>query len=253
MLSQHTIRTGLAAGAALLATAALGGSAVVAEAAMPRMQQADFTVTATATQTTTWKRSPSASIADCMPVERHTGEGRETVSMTLKPWKYTAYRVGRQLSLVAAPGKSGMGPHAWTKVSRQGVERVEAVPGTCMDNPGSVVDSGPYDCGTRNRFLSPQIGYRRGRLTLEAGEAPLAPLNRVDYDNCPIYVAEGVRANGLTSTPSRSAVPIGELLDPDLRKHIVLARRSWKLRSGSYRGTTTVRWTLTLTRRGPVR
>ncbi len=238
---------------ALLSLLLLGCAAAPAQAAIPRMQQAPFTVSATATQTTTWTRTPGASAADCMPLERFTGEGRETVAMTLKPWRYTAYRVGGALSFVAAPGKSGLGPHAWTKVSRRGVERVEEVADTCMGNPGRIRDSGPYDCGTRNRFLSPHVGWSRGRLTLEAGEAPLAPLGEIEYRTCPIMVAAGVRENGLTRASSLATVPLADLLSPRLRQHIVLARRSWRLRVPGYRGTTTVRWTLKLTRTGPVR
>lgn len=250
MLSDRILRprAALLGGVAIAALAAPG-----AHAAMPRMQQADFTVSATATQTTTWKRSPQAAVADCSPIERFSGEGRETVSMTLKPWRFTAFRIGRQLSFVAAPGKSGLGPHAWTKVSRSGVERVEEVAGSCMGNPGRVTDGGPYDCGTRNRFLSPQVGWRGGRLTLGASEAPLAPLNAGEYRTCPVHVADGVEANGLTAVGSLSPVPVGELLDPGLRRHIVLARRTFRLNRDGRLGTTTVRWTLTLTRKGPVR
>jgi hypothetical protein len=240
--------------AALLGAVALAAvAAPTADAAMPRMQQADFMVSATATQTTTWKRGPQASVADCSPIVRFSGEGRETVSMTLKPWRFTAFRIGRQLSIVAAPGKAGLGPHAWTKVSRTGVERSEEVAGTCMGNPGRVIDGGPYDCGTRNRFLSPQVGWRGGRLTLGASEAPLAPLNAGEYRTCPIHVADGVEANGLTPIGSLSRVPVGELLDPGLRQHVVLARRTLRLNRDGRSGTTTVRWTLTLTRKGPVR
>jgi len=253
MLSEQIRRPRAALLAAALAAVASAGAATAAEAAIPRMQQADFTVSATATQTTSWKRDPLASVADCTPIERFTGEGRETVSLTLKPWSFTAYRVGGQLSLVAKPGRSGFGPQAWTKVSRSGREQVEEVAGTCMGNPRRVTDGGPYDCGTRNRFLTPQLGYERARLTLGASEAPLAPLHKVRYETCPIHVADGVTENGLTKTPSLAKVPVGELLDPDLRQHIVLARKTYRLAAGGYRGTTTVRWTVKLTRRGPVR
>lgn len=250
MLSHTTLRPR----AALLGAVALAAlAAPSARAAMPRMQQADFMVSATATQTTTWKRTPQAAVSDCSPIVRFGGEGRETVSMTLKPWKFTAFRIGRQLSVVAAPGRAGLGPHAWTKVSRTGVERTEEVAGSCMGNPGRVSDGGPYDCGARNRFLSPQVGWRGGRLTLGASEAPLAPLNAGEYRTCPVYVAEGVEANGLSVVGSLSPVPVGELLDPALRQHIVLARRTFRLGRDSRSGTTTVRWTLTLTRKGPVR
>lgn len=253
MLSATAPRPRAALLAAALSAIATAGAATAAEAAIPRMQQADFIVSATATQTTTWKKAPGASTADCSPILRFSGEGRETVAMTLKPARFTAYRVGRQLSLVAAPGRDGFGPQAWAKVSRNGREQAEEIAGSCMDNPRRMIGGGPYDCGTRNRLFTPHFGYQRARLTLGAGEAPLAPLHKVDYDTCPIHVADGVTENGLTTTPSLGTVPAGDLLDPGMRQHIVLGRKTFRLDSGGFRGTTTVRWTVKLTRKGPVR
>lgn len=243
---------------ALAAALALaGGTAAVAAtaptaAALPTLQNATFKVSLRATQTTSWSRAPMASAADCSPILRFSGRGTEQVSVTLKPTKFTAWRTAGEVTFLGDPGKDGFGVNTAMKITRKGAEQAEEVAGSCMGNPGKVTSTGPYDCGTKRDNVSPQVTLQGGRVRLKIGQGLPAPLVSPEFRSCPAFANDAVELNGITEIPSLEKITAGELFGR-FRQHILLARRTFKLSGGGYRGTTTVAWEITLTRTGAVR
>ncbi|MDW5593710.1 hypothetical protein VSS74_05155 [Conexibacter stalactiti] len=243
----------------LLAALALAGSSAgavalptAAHAAIPTLQNATFKVSLRATQTTSWSREPMGSIADCSPIVRFSGRGTEQVSVTLKPAKFTAWRTAGEVTFLGDPGKDGFGINTAMKIARNGVEQAEEVAGSCMGNPGRVTSTGPYDCGSKRNNVSPSITLAGGRVRLKLGDGLPAPLISPKFRTCPAYANPAVELNGITEIPSLEKIAAGELFGT-FRQHILLARRTFKLSGGGYRGTTTVAWEITLTRTGAVR
>lgn len=239
----------LAAGALAAATLLAAPAAAVTIPKIPRYQQATFAVSLTATQKTTWKATGRASMRDCMPLFRTTGEGTETVTMrTTRGARATLMKSGREATFLLHGSSLGVEVPTDASVTRQGILRTTEIAGSCGDNPEQTSDTGPYDCGPRNRDLIFKASYVRGRLGFEADQGLIAPLTPQRYENCPIFANPKVLTNDLTLATTRA--PAGELLDRRFRKHIVLGRKSWKLDSKDATGTTTVSWKLTLVRRG---
>ena len=236
---------------AALAAASAALALPTAAQAAPKFQQATFVVSAKLSQTTTWQGRPMATTADCVPLTRYEGEGSETVSATLKRWKLVAYRAGRQLGLTPARGSDPMGPTVNARVKRTASERVIELAGSCAGNPGAVHERGPYDCGDRNRPQTVTFTWHRGRFSVGLAPSILVPLTKTRYDSCPLRANPAVAQNGFTQI--WQALPAADLFDPGLRKHIVLARKTFPLKEAGFTGRTVVRWEVTLTRQGKIR
>ncbi len=236
----------IASAAALLAPAAAAQAA-----GMPVLQQATFKVTVEAQQTTSWRLVPRATVADCMPLVRVSGTGRETTTFKLTS-KTTAYRVNGEASFVPAVGKTGFPPAGWAKTSRSGAEYADAVPGSCAGNPGGRSDGGPYDCGSRRQLLVPSLQITRNRLRLTFSEGLPAPLVPARYESCPFYASSAVKPVSITEIPSLEKITAGEAFGR-FKQHVLLARRTFKLDTRLVQATTTISWTATITRTGAIR
>lgn len=228
-----------------LVPAAASAAPVVPD--MPRMASTDFRVSIVARQTTTWRESPNAAAADCSEYWTTRGDGKETVTMrTRRPFVLTAYRTGRRVEFV--PGLTRRGAME-SLVSGRTDRRANVLfdVTNCAEDTEYVRRGGPYDCGVRSydRTARLQIGWSRIMLDL-SGEPLLAPLVRTDYESCPVYANTHVATNGITRISQ--SFPSADLFDPALKKHIVLASKTFRLRDGRFSGSTTVRWELTMVR-----
>ena len=236
----------IASAAALLAPAAAAQAA-----GMPVLQQASFKVTVEARQSTSWRLVPRASVADCMPLVRHSGSGRETTTFRLTS-KTTGYRVNGQASFVPALGRSGFPPAGWAKTSRSGAEYADEIPGSCAGNGARRTGGGPYDCGSRRVLLVPQLEIAGNRLRLSFSEGLPAPLVPARYETCPFYASSDVEPVSITNIPSLEKLTAGEAFGR-FKQHVLLARRTFKLDTRLVQATTTVSWTATITRTSAVR
>lgn len=234
----------------LLAGALLSSAAGTAQA-IPALQQARFKVAVTARQTTSWRLVPRSTIADCMPLVKISGSGRETTTFKLTS-QTTAYRVGGKASFVPAVGKEGFPPAGWARTSRSGAEYADEVPGSCAGNPARRTGGGPYDCGPRRQLMVPSLEIAGNRLKLTFSEGLPAPLVPVRYETCPFYASPDVKPISITEIPSLERFTAGEAFGR-FKQHVLLARRTFVLDTRLVRATTTVNWTATLTRTGPIR
>lgn len=235
----------------LLAGALAASVAAPASAAMPIMQQASFKVAVEARQTTSWRLLPRAAIADCMPLVRYSGSGRETTTFRLTS-KTTGYRVGNGASFVPRATKDGFPPAGWARTVRSGAEYADEIPGSCAGNPARRTGGGPYDCGSRRQLKSAMLEITGNRLKLTLSDGLPAPLVPPRYESCPFYASPDVTPVDITEIQSLERFTAGEAFGR-FKQHVLLARRTFPLSTKSVRGTTTVSWTVTLTRTGPVR
>lgn len=247
MLTNRSIRplaTLLLAGAALLSTAA-------SAQAIPKLQQAAFKVTVEARQTTDWRLVPRAVVSDCSPLVRFSGSGRETTTFKLTS-KTTAYRVGGKATFVATPGRDGFAPAGWAKTTRSGVEYAEEIAGSCAGNQARRSGGGPYDCGSRRQLMVPTLELVGNRLSVTLAEGLPAPLVPVRFETCPVHASPEVRLLGITAIQSLERFTAAEAFGR-FKQHVLLARRTFPYRTSGVSGKTTVSWTATLTRTGPIR
>lgn len=233
----------------LLAGALLGPA--TADAGIPRLQQAGFKLTVEAQQTTNWRLSPRATVADCSPLVRFSGSGRETTTFKLTA-KTTGYRIGGRASFIPAVGRDGFPPSGWARTVRSGAEYADEIAGSCAGNPARRSGGGPYDCGARRELLTPTLELVGNRLRLTLSEGLPAPLVPVEYKTCPVHASSEVRLLGITNIPSLERFTAAEAFGR-FRQHILLARRTFRYVASGVRATTTVSWTATLTRSGPIR
>jgi hypothetical protein len=250
------LATARAALSAAAATVALATAAVAPQAAsaapMPRLQTADFTVAVKATQTTSWTLGGGARAADCSPLVRFSGSGRETTRFAFPAKRYTGLRVNKAADLVVKPGKDGFAPTGWAVTTRAGREEGEEIAGSCGDNPARRTASQPTDCGSRRQLMTPIISFTGNRMRLRLEEGLPAPLVPPRYERCPLHAPSGVEEVGITAVPSLERFAPTELFG-SFRQHVLLARRTFRTTSGNVRATTTVSWTATVTRVGKVR
>ncbi len=236
----------LAAGAlaaGLLAVAPFGAAAAPR---IPSFASVRYAVSIDATQTTTWQLRPRASARDCSPLVESTGGGRQVLRVrTRKPVLVQAHRSGGAVAFLWPLAEDG---DARGTVTRSANVTSRTVGGSCGENPSAPVDRGPSDCGTKQQARSFVVTYERGRLGVASTPALLGPLTPDRFARCELHAHAAVDEEDLTKTTVR--IPARELVTRRFGKHVVLGRRTWKLRSSGVTGTTTVRWTMTLVRRG---
>lgn len=217
----------------------------------PRTASTEFRVAIVARQTTTWREAPGAAAADCTEYWTTRGDGKETVTMrTRRPFLLTAYRTGRRVDFMpAVNGRGLMESLVAGRTDRRANVLFDVV--GCDDGNRYARSGGPYDCGPRTyeRTATLRIGWSRMILDLN-GAPSLVPLVRTDYESCPIHANRHVTTNGITKISQ--SFPAADLFDPAMKRHVVLASKTFRLRDGRFSGATTVRWELTLTRTKPI-
>ncbi|MDX8150783.1 hypothetical protein SK069_04180 [Patulibacter brassicae] len=232
---------GLAAGLLAIVPLAAGAAPRV-----PSVTSVRYAVSIDATQTTTWRLVPRASARDCSPLVESTGSGRQVLRVrTHKPVLVQAHRVGGEVALLWPLAEEG---DALGTVTRSADVTSRTIGGSCGQNPSAPVDRGPSDCGTKRQARSFVVTYERGRLGVASTPALLGPLTPDRFARCELHAHADVDEEDLTRTTVR--IPARELVTRRFGKHVVLGRRTWKLRGSGVTGTTTVRWTMTLVRRG---
>jgi hypothetical protein len=226
----------------LLVTAA-GAPAAASAAGIPSIRT--FAVTAEGVQSTTFTLH-HAKQAQCDQGAYGSGSER-VVFWAKKPEKIavTQYRgvvnIGPE-----APGANEILVKASVTRNRHVV--TDPLDPRCAGNGGGAPTPAP-DCGHKNMTFGVEVGWwsRKPRgLTLGTGllAPPLLP-----YKNCP--VRGNVLPNFLTSTTSGrqivAPIPVSDLFDPSLRKHIVKAHGTYRLHDADGGFTTTIHWTVSLT------
>jgi hypothetical protein len=230
--------------ATLAALAAVAAAPSAADAAGAPMKQR-FSLTVEGSQVTTWKRPPRAWPADCVPLSRTSGQGDETVRIrTTRSLRLTAHRLPGGYTGLTLDSRDVLGARVAATVRRRAKEQAEEMG---CDTGHRITELGPYDCGTRDRKLKLMLLFDRRRgLGVETHEPLVRPLTKIDYETCPIHVAKGVTPNGFTTI--FHAIPMRDLLDRRIGKHIIIARKTFRGTVDGVQTRTTVRWTMTLRR-----
>jgi hypothetical protein len=215
-----------------------------AEAAKP----VKFRVQIKATQATDWKQPYFETANNCYNRPWRQGEGGEVVKFKGSGVAYVQ-KVGRGYYFTyGSPNFGPGGKHGidlTAKNDRRSYSAQGNKPGPCGGGTPDEVDQ--VQCGTRKAkghgLLSWDTRGKKLRLTTSVD-------GTLNYDNCPIWAPPGVAQAGLTDITQKA--PARELLDPNFKKHIVLARKSFKYQlypdGATINMLTNVRWEVTLTR-----
>ena len=235
--------------ALVAAIALLGAAAATAEA-----KPIKFRVQIKATQTTTWKQPYFETANNCFNRPWIQGEGGETVRFKGSGVAY-AQRVGS--GTFWTYGSPRFGPSGQHGISLKATnERTYQSargnkPGPCGGGTPDEVEAA--ECGARSARLFGQLSFqdRSRRLLLRAVTGPgSSAANALGYENCSIWAPDGVEEAWLTEITQRA--PARELLDPDFKKHIVIAKRSFAKQlypdAATIDMATSVYWQVTLTR-----
>jgi hypothetical protein len=216
-----------------------------AEAAKP----VKFRVQIKASQTTTWKQPYYETENNCYNRPWRQGEGGEVVKFSGKGIAY-AQKVGRNYYFTyGSPDFGPSGKHGIDLAAKNERHYYSAQgnkPGPCGGGTPDEVEQ--VQCGTRKAKGAGQLSWDSGnkRLLLRTSLAS----GSLTYDDCPIWAPPGVTQAGLTEITQKA--PARELLDPNFKKHIVLARKSFNYKlypdAATITELTTVRWEVTLTR-----
>ncbi len=239
---------------ALVASLALvAASATTAEAQRP----VKFRVQVKATQTTDWKQPYYETANNCYNRPWIQGEGGEVVKFKGSGTAY-AHRVGREaIWTYGSPrfGPSGKPGIALTATNERRYHSARGnKPGPC--GGGSPEEVEPTECGTRSGKAWGQLSFpdAKDRTLLLRANADRAPgsstLTDLGFDKCDIWTPTGVDDAWLTEITQKA--PARELLDPDFKKHIVIARKTFTGSlypdAATITMNTSVFWQVTLTR-----
>jgi hypothetical protein len=217
----------------------------VAAPAHAATRRAFFKVEVKGVQTTSWSidrttPGPCGGHAQGSGSERMTFKTarpvRTTVSLSQGLLTFT---FGRSTSLTA----QGV-------ANRQGSTSNTPNPGECA---GGGTGGGPAqptpDCGRRSGPIDLEIAksYRR-RDWIVLTNGPLSPLTI--YKHCPIGGAAwpDVIETDTAGRPIEAPMPVRDLFNPALRKHLTIGRGSQSVNASGQKATTSVRWEITFTR-----
>jgi hypothetical protein len=209
-----------------------------------------FRVQIKASQTSNWNQPYFETANNCFNRPWRQGAGGEALTFKGSGIGY-AQKVGRLTFWTY--GSPNFGPTGFhgiplvAKTDRHAASSHGNKPGPC--GGGTPDEADQYQCGARSGKAWGQLSWDSGgkRLLLRA---PLADGTEFGFSNCLLFVPTGVSQAQLTEISQKA--PAKELLDPNFKKHIVIARKSFKdtLLSGgaTITDTTTVQWQVTLTR-----
>jgi hypothetical protein len=209
-----------------------------------------FRVQIKASQTTDWKQPYFETAGNCFNRPWRQGEGGEVVKFNGSGIAY-AQKVGRNFySTYGSPdfgpgGKHGIALKA--KNERRSYSAQGNKPGPCGGGTPDEVQQ--VQCGVRAGSAWGQLSWDTGGKRLRV-RAPLADGTDLGFPDCGIWAPEGVQQAGLTEITQKA--PARELLDPNFKKHIVIARRTYTGKlypdAATITEATHVYWQVTLTR-----
>lgn len=229
-----------------LATTALSlvlAGPAAAEAASASFQTGKFRVELEGVQRTTWETHHVKQFDCDVNIDGH---GTETVRFRSRPAVLTVTSFGSSTPVLLIGRKPAI-LDLRSRIARNGVLDTSGGE-VCSDGDGTGGAPPPPDCGTKRSTLFAELTYdsqRPGVIGLEQAAAmPLGP-----FHNCP---------SGGTSWPSLfdhhvdtsrmigQRLPVRDLFRHG--KHIVIGRGTERQNTVEDRSTTTIRWTLSLTR-----
>ncbi|MDQ3934297.1 MAG: hypothetical protein M3340_06660 [Actinomycetota bacterium] len=237
--------------ALVAAFALVAATATTAEAQRP----VKFRVQIKASQTTDWKQPYYETANNCFNRPWIQGEGGEVVKFKGSGTAY-AHKIGS--STIWTYGSPRFGPTGLhgipltaTNERRYHLARGNK-PGPC--GGGSPEEVEPAECGTRSGKAFGQLAFqdKNRRLLLRVNERTSGSATPTDlgFDKCDILTPPGVDAAWLTEITQKA--PARELLDPDFKKHIVIARKAFTHTlypdAATITMNTNVFWQVTLTR-----
>jgi hypothetical protein len=107
------------------------------------------------------------------------------------------------------------------------------------------------ECGARSGDAWGRLSWDTGGKRLRV-RASLPSATNLGFDHCGIWAPDGVTQAGLTEITQKA--PARELLDPNFKKHIVIARKTFTGKlypdAATITEMTHVYWQVTLTRLG---
>ena len=227
-----------------MAVAAALGAAVPADAAS-RFQTGKFKVELEGVQKTTWQTKHVKQFDCDVNID---GQGTETVRFRSRPAVVTVARFGASTPILMIKRKQAI-LDLRSRITRQGA--IETSGGkVCSHGDGTGGTPPSPDCGTKRSTLFAELTYDARHKSLIGLEQSLAmPLG--PFRNCP---ASGTSWPSLLDYDGPRSRMIGQRLPVrSLFRHgknIVIGRGRDVQANGGDSSTTTIRWTLSLTRLG---
>jgi hypothetical protein len=228
--------------------ACLASCAAPAMAASHAPQVATFRAEVKGIQTTTWTEHHTP-LSRCD--QEVTGSGREQVVFhSTRPQKMIATLFGGHHVLFGSADLASADIVARTTVNRQGETSASSLDPTCL-GAGGVGVAPQRDCGTHRGSLAVSLSWSPARryegILLQQGD--LGSLLH-SYQNCPVIGTSfpQLLALNTSGSPVVARMPAAALFDTTIGKHIVIATGRRVDRSGDSVATTTIRFTVSLTR-----
>lgn len=227
-------------------TACLASCAAPALAA-PRV--AVFRAEVKGVQTTTWTEHHTP-LSRCD--QGVTGSGREQVTFhSTRPQKIVATLFGGHHVIFGSADLASADIVTKATVSRQGETSATPLDPTCLGTGGGGGVAPKHDCGTHHGSLAVGLGWspagRYEGILLEQGD--LGSLLNT-YTNCPVIGTAFPQLLELTTagSPIVARIPAAAVFDTSIGKHIVIATGRRVDHSGDSASTTSIRFTVSLTR-----
>jgi hypothetical protein len=226
------------------ASLALGLSAQPAAAAKPHYVTGTFRVELEGVQKTTWEHKHEKQF-ECD--SNSVGQGTETVRFRAKPVTAKISRFGSSAPLIQQGSHQGADLALRSKITRQGTLEDRGAE-VCADGDGTGDTPPPPDCGTKSATLWANLDYASGRRDVIAlDQSDPTPIGV--FHNCPVGgTAFPLLLDRVEGAQIGRRLPARDLFSHG--KHILIAQGREVSDTGEDRSTTTVRWTLSVTRVG---
>jgi hypothetical protein len=221
--------------------------ATCAAPAMAATNVATFRAEVKGTQTTTWSENHTPQSQCDQGV---SGSGRERVTFaSTRPTTIVATRFGGHHILFGSADLASADIVTRATVSRQGSTTSTPLDIRCEGTGGGGTPPAP-DCGARHGSLAVALAWSpagREGIMLEQGD--LGSLLHA-YTNCPVIGTAFPQLLDLTTAGDSvvARMPASALFDRSIGKHIVIATGRRVSHSGDSTSTTTIRFTVSLTR-----
>ena len=209
-----------------------------------------FRVQIKASQTTDWQQPYFETANNCYNRPWRQGKGGEVVKFKGSGIAY-AQKVGDNYYFTYGSPDFGPSGKRGIALKATNVRRYQSSqgtkPGPCGGGTPEQVEQ--VECGSRAASALGQLSWENANKRL-AVRTSFAGSDNLNYTDCPIWAPPAVTQAGLTTISQKA--PARELLDPDFKKHIVIARRSFEYQlypdAATINELTSVYWQVTLTR-----